>query len=67
MTTTENDWGEDQRLGLSIHHALEDATTRMKTLKGKNKQALKQEFKEWTECDDMDEIDVQWILKYRQW
>tara|TARA_B100000131_G_C17667496_1_gene430932 strand:- start:245 stop:448 length:204 start_codon:yes stop_codon:yes gene_type:complete len=67
MTPTDNAWGEDQRLGLSIHHALEDATKRLKVLKGKNKRALKQEFHEWTECDDLDEIDIQWILQYKEW
>ena len=64
---TPTTWGEDKRLELAIHHALEDATNRVKQLKGKNRRALQQEFYEWTEADDIDEIDVSFTRQYQQW
>ena len=63
MTT----WGEDRRLELSIHHALEDASLRMKKLTGKDKYALQQEFLEWTSVQDHDELDIHYLNDFNSW
>lgn len=58
---------EEIRVEMSAHHALEDATNRMRVLEGKDRYALQQEFLEWTACDDTDDIDLLWADYYQSW
>ena len=64
-------YGEEKRLELSIHHALEHVAKRYEVLEGDNKRedakALLGEFLEWTVVDDIDELDVQWIKETKEW
>ena len=67
MSSTETEWGEERRLELSIHHALEHVSMRYELLEGKDRFALLQEFLEWTVVDDIDDLDIQWIKDVKEW
>ena len=60
-------YGEEKRLELSIHHALEHVAKRYEVLEKEDAKALLGEFLEWTVVDDIDELDVQWIKDVKEW
>ena len=59
-------FGESHRLELVVHHALKDAKSQMKKLKGKNKTALQQELMEWKTVD-FDELDISYADHFNYW
>tara|TARA_B100001094_G_C18154863_1_gene785822 strand:- start:180 stop:380 length:201 start_codon:yes stop_codon:yes gene_type:complete len=60
-------WGEDRRIEMSVHHALEHATRRMNTLSGRDRYALQHEYLEWMVAADVDDLDVNFTYHYHSW
>ena len=57
-------WIEKHRLEISIQLSVKDAKQQLRTLKGKNKKALKSEFKEWLDPNDKLEIEKTEFMDY---
>ncbi len=57
-------WIERHRLEMVVGKASEDAIQQLRTLKGKNKKALRSEFKEWLEGTDKVEIESLEFMDY---
>jgi len=64
MTTS---WGEERRIELGVHHALEDMRDRLQHLEGRDRYALQSEFLEWSVIEDFDDLEVQWIKQFYYW
>ena len=63
---TSNSWAEDRRLDLVVHKALEDASTRWKTLNGRDRLALQMEWIEFL-TDDWSDLTVEWMDFFQEW
>ena len=62
------DWGEDQRVELSVHMAFTNAKQRMRALKGADRMAVHREYQEWFLVSDADEdTDIHWCSDFRGW
>ena len=62
-------WGEDQRVGLAVHHAYTHAKERLREVKGDDRLALHKEYLEWFLAVDTDEDDteIEWCDHYKAW
>ena len=63
---TSTSWAEDRRLDLVVHKALEDASTRWKTLNGRDRLALQMEWIEFL-TDDWSDLTVEWMDFFQEW
>ena len=64
MTTSP---GEDRRIELCIHHALETAQERIASLRGRDRFAVQMEFLDWMAVQETDDISVLWLDDYSNW
>ena len=63
---TSTSWAEDRRLDLVVHKSLEDASTRWKTLYGRDRLALQMEWIEFL-TDDWSDLTVEWMDFFQEW
>ena len=63
---SEPPFGENQRLNLVVHHALQDVHTQMKKLKKKDRKALQSEFFEWN-TSELEDLDITYYDHFSYW